>query len=131
VKRKTPTAATITRVNPLFEKTMTKRKTPETSIKAFGHVAPRQPVSAKTSAGVATEIDASVLDPGAGVAEHAAVSASTTIISDDERLESLAREIERLHIKASLQIAERLAKAHGIFRYGVTRAGSPAGLKIG
>jgi hypothetical protein len=116
VKRKTPTAATITRVNPLFEKTMTKRKTPETSIKAFGRVAPRRPVSAKTSAGVATEIDASVLDR-AGVAEHGAVSASTTIISDDERLESLAREIERLHIKASLQIAERLAKAHGIFRY--------------
>ena len=45
------------------------------------------------------------------------VCASTPAISDDERLESLAQEIARLHIKASLQIAERLAKAPQIFRY--------------
>jgi hypothetical protein len=45
---------------------------------------------------------------------------STVALSDAEfadQLEAIAREIEQLHIKASLQIGERLAKAQDIFRY--------------
>jgi hypothetical protein len=62
------------------------------------------------------DVDAATLDTGTPAAKHA-VCTSTPATSDDERLESLAKEIECLHIKASLQIAERLAKAHEIFRY--------------
>jgi hypothetical protein len=50
------------------------------------------------------------------------IDINTTIVKPEtndfaEQLEKLAREIEQLHAKASLQIAQRLAQARDLFRY--------------